>query len=208
MTPPRNRRIKMDGLKLLRSLASGSVPLVFLDPQYRGIMDKMAYGNEGARQKSRALLPQMTTSVIVDFVAEAARILRPSGYLMLWTDKFDLCSGERHDILSIVDLVTWDKERIGMGYRTRRRAEYLLIMQQEPRKARSTWSDHGIPDVWSEKVSRDGHPHKKPIGLQRRLIEAVTNPGEIVVDPAAGSYSVMEAAMGAGRNFIGCDVRG
>jgi len=37
----------MDGLKLLEKLETDSIPLVFFDPQYRTILDKQNYGNEG-----------------------------------------------------------------------------------------------------------------------------------------------------------------
>jgi site-specific DNA-methyltransferase (adenine-specific) len=44
--------------------------------------------------------------------------------------------------------------------------------------------------------------------LQERLIQAVTNPGDIVVDPAAGGYSVLKAARNTERRFLGCDLLG
>jgi len=49
----------MDGLTLLKSLENNSVSLVFFDPQYRGVLDKMNYGNEGERQIKRSKLIQM-----------------------------------------------------------------------------------------------------------------------------------------------------
>ena len=42
-----------DALTLLRSLPDPCTSLVFFDPQYRGVMDKLKYGNEGARQSGR-----------------------------------------------------------------------------------------------------------------------------------------------------------
>ena len=39
-----------DAVTLLRSLPAGCTPLVFFDPQHRGILDKLKFGNEGARQ--------------------------------------------------------------------------------------------------------------------------------------------------------------
>jgi len=42
--------------------------------------------------------------------------------------------------------------------------------------------------------------------LQKILIEAVTNPLDLVVDPAAGSYSVLEACLLSQRTFLGCDI--
>ena len=58
----------------------------------------------------------------------------------------------------------------------------------------------------AQKVDRKIHPHVKPIGLITRLIAAVTQPGDLVVDPAAGSFVVMRAAHQLGRDFIGCDL--
>jgi len=43
-----------DALQLLRGLTSGCTPLVFFDPQYRGVLDKLKFGNEGARQSVAA----------------------------------------------------------------------------------------------------------------------------------------------------------
>ena len=62
------------------------------------------------------------------------------------------------------------------------------------------------PNRWAEKVDRKIHPHIKPIGLIKRLIGSVTLPGDLVVDPAAGSFTVMRAAREIGRSFIGCDL--
>jgi site-specific DNA-methyltransferase (adenine-specific) len=95
-----------------------------------------------------------------------------------------------------------------MGKRSRRRGDYLLAYQKPPIKAGSTWKDHGIPSRWPEKVDRKLHPHVKPIGLIDRLIAATTEPEDLVVDPAAGSFVVMHAARKLGRNFIGCDLVG
>jgi site-specific DNA-methyltransferase (adenine-specific) len=46
------------------------------------------------------------------------------------------------------------------------------------------------------------------VELQARLIGALTNMGDIVIDPAAGSYSVLEACRRTNRQFLGCDIRG
>ena len=44
--------------------------------------------------------------------------------------------------------------------------------------------------------------------LQGKLIAAVSNPGDVVIDPAAGSFSVLEACQQQGRRFLGCDIEG
>ena len=206
-----NQRIKMDGLKLLGHLPSACIPVVFFDPQYRGVLDKLSYGNEGkTRGRARHALQQMPHDVIMQFIQSIDRCLVPSGHLFLWVDKFHLCTGVsswlRGTKLELVDMLVWNKQRMGMGYRTRRYGEYVVIVQKQPRRAKGVWSVHNIPDVWSESVVKRGHTHQKPVKLQSALIQAVSQPGHIVLDPAAGSFSVLEACKKTGRNFLGCDL--
>ena len=149
-----------DALELLRSLPSKCTPLVFFDPQHRGVLDRLKFGNEGERQRKRAELPAMTENYIDDVCRELARVLKPGGYLMRWVDTFCLCEAHHlriADALKPVDLVAWDNLRLGMGKRTRRRGDYLLVLQKPPTHAR-TWRDHGIPSRWAERVDRKVHP--------------------------------------------------
>jgi site-specific DNA-methyltransferase (adenine-specific) len=199
-----------DALMLLQSLPDGCTPLVWFDPQHRAVLDRLKFGNEGERQRGRAQLPAMTEAYIDAVCTEIARVLTPSGYLMHWVDTFRLVEGHHlripREVLTPVDLIAWDSLRPGMGKRSRRRGDYLLVLQKPPIKAGSTWRDHSIASRWAEKVDRKLHPHVKPIGLITRLIAAITQPGDLVVDPAAGSFVVMGAAYELGREFIGCDL--
>jgi len=79
------------------------------------------------------------------------------------------------------------------------------VLQKKPLAAKSTWRDHSIPSRWVEKADRRIHPHAKPIGLIERLIAAVTLPGDLVIDPAAGGFGVLHATFRLDREFIGCD---
>ena len=211
LTP--NTRLKMDGLDFLSMLPADTIPVAFFDPQYRGVLEKLSYGNEGKdRSKRRCALAQMSEAVISRFVRGIDRVLIPSGHLFLWVDKFHLCQGVRPWLdgtsLDIVDLVTWDKGTFGMGYRTRRRAEYCVVLQKLPRKAKGVWMIHNIPDVIREQVSQRTHPHAKPVNLQGELMAAVSNEDDYVIDPASGSFSVLDAALKRQRTFLGCDLNG
>ena len=209
---PRDTRVAMDGLDFLAQLPDACIAAAFFDPQYRGVLDKLGYGNEGVlRGQKRSALPQMTSDTIAEFIRAIHRVLGPSGHLFLWIDKFHLCSGIddwiENTTLEIVDLITWNKARIGMGYRTRRTAEYLIVLQKAPKRAKGIWTRHDIPDVWEEKAPTNA-VHPKPVTLQKALIEATTAPNDPVLDPAAGSFSVLKACQLAGRTFVGCDVNG
>ena len=201
----------VNGLDLLMYLNENSIATTFFDPQYRGVLDKLKYGNEGkSRGKARSELQQMDEDTIISFIKEINRVLKPSGHLFLWVDKFHLCQGIHNWIvdteLNLVDMIVWDKGKIGMGYRTRHKSEYLIVLQKSPVKAKGCWNDHSIPDVWIEKTVKV-HPHSKPIELQRKLIEATTHKGDMILDPAAGGYSVLKACKLADRDFIGCDIK-
>jgi len=211
----RNSRNRFDGLSLLRSIYDSEASAIFFDPQYRALLDKMSYGNEGeSRERKRVALPQMTDDIIDEFLGEIQRVLRPSGHLFFWVDKFTIGSG-RHvrylrpwRSLEIVDLIHWNKLRPGMGRRARCRSEYIIVVQKIPTRAKGIWNDHRIDDSWPEQSDRSVHPHAKPYQLTERLIRAVTKRGDLVVDPCAGGYSVLDACRASGREFMGCDLKG
>jgi site-specific DNA-methyltransferase (adenine-specific) len=210
-----NARQQMAGAALLRALPDRCAAAFVFDPQYRSILDKMGYGNEGKnRERKRAGLSAMNEFEIARFVEHAERILKPSGHLFLWVDKFMVGSGRHLGLfayapdLAIVDLICWNKLRNGMGRRARCRSEYLVVAQKKPTRAKGVWTDHRIDDCWPEMSDRSIHPHAKPRQLTERLIRAATKRGDLVVDPCAGSYGVLDACHATGRRFVGCDIVG
>jgi site-specific DNA-methyltransferase (adenine-specific) len=207
----RNAPQRMNGVELLSRLPDGIASLVFLDPQYRTGLDYLRFGNEGTRQIERHRLPQMTDDMVSFFLEEGGRIVKPSGYVMLWCDKFSIGTAThlkwlRRSGLRVVDLLTWYKMRIGMGKRLRASCEYLIVAQREPIVVGQTWGDKAIPDCWAEGKDHARHAHAKPHVLIERLIRCCTERGELVVDPCAGGYVVLEACRLTGREFIGCDL--
>jgi site-specific DNA-methyltransferase (adenine-specific) len=208
----RNERQQMDAVELLSRIPNDIAKVVVCDPQYRTGLDKLNFGNEGERQKARASLPQMTDDTIAFLVEESQRILTPSGHLLLWLDKFSIGSGQhlkymrRARSLQVVDVLVWDKMRIGMGRRLRCSTEFLVIIQKSPVIAKGVWTDHGIKDFWSEAGNSVRHPHAKPHVLIERIIRAITARGDLVVDPCAGGYGVLDACRASGREFVGGDL--
>lgn len=202
----------MNGIELLTALPDACATLIFLDPQYRAILDKQKYGNEGERQIKRVKLPQMSDDDIAFFVEEIERVLRPKGHLALWVDKFTIGEGHHHRwfrrtrSLRRVDLFHWDKTSFGMGARFRGQSEYAVLVQKAPFAAKGAFVDRGFPDTLPEAVDKSVHPHAKPIGITLRMIKALSKRGDLVVDPCAGSYGVLDACRISGRRFVGCDL--
>ncbi|MBA7804164.1 adenine-specific DNA-methyltransferase [Citrobacter freundii] len=52
----------------------------------------------------------------------------------------------------------------------------------------------------------ENHPTQKPQALLERIILASSNPGEIVLDPFAGSFTTGATAVALNRRFIGIEV--
>ena len=146
-----------DALTLLRSLPDGCTPLVFFDPQYRGVLDKLGYGNEGARQKGRFALPAMTGDYIDQCCRETARVLAPGGYLLRWSDTFHLCEADHlriADVLKCVDLIAWDNLRSGNGL-SHAAARRLFARAAEATAARQ---GHLARPRHSISLAREGRP--------------------------------------------------
>ena len=63
-----------------------------------------------------------------------------------------------------------------------------------------------IPNVKSNHVEKTIHPCQFPIGLVERLVVALTNTGDNVLDPYLGVGSSAIAALKNNRNAYGCDI--
>lgn len=50
------------------------------------------------------------------------------------------------------------------------------------------------------------HATQKPVKLLKRLIEIFTDPGDVVIDPCAGSGSTLRAAYETGRHSYGFEI--
>lgn len=50
------------------------------------------------------------------------------------------------------------------------------------------------------------HPTQKPLSIMKRLIELVTNPNDIILDPFMGSGSTCVAAAVLGRRYLGIEL--
>jgi len=62
-----------------------------------------------------------------------------------------------------------------------------------------------IPTLTNGMPEKTAHPTQKPLELVRRLVAAATRPGELVVDPFAGSGTTLVAAEALGRRWLGCE---
>ena len=70
-----------------------------------------------------------------------------------------------------------------------------------------------VTDVWDDvnKINpagneRLGYPTQKPLALLERIINASSNPGDVILDPFCGCGTAVHAAQKLGRQWMGIDV--
>jgi len=84
---------------------------------------------------------------------------------------------------------------------------------QRIRSTKTKEKSPGTPmgDVWEISViapvakERTGYPTQKPEALMRRIVRALSHPGDVVLDPYAGSGTTLVVAADEGRQAIGID---
>jgi site-specific DNA-methyltransferase (adenine-specific) len=90
------------------------------------------------------------------------------------------------------------------------------IVGGDGRRTRSSTTEEPSPgaplgDVWDIGIiapvakERTGYPTQKPEALLERLILALTHPGDLVLDPYAGSATTLAVAARLGRRAVGID---
>jgi site-specific DNA-methyltransferase (adenine-specific) len=67
-----------------------------------------------------------------------------------------------------------------------------------------SWDD--IRPINSQAQERLGYPTQKPVALLERILNASSNPGDVVLDPFCGCGTTVHAAEKLGRQWIGIDV--
>ena len=94
------------------------------------------------------------------------------------------------------------------------RGEIFWSKNGNPRRKVYLDQSAGVPvqDIWmdfrdahNQNIHITGYPTEKNIDLLKRIIEASSNPGDIVLDCFAGSGTTLAAADMLGRNWIGID---
>ena len=68
----------------------------------------------------------------------------------------------------------------------------------------TNWTD--IDRIRNTSGERLGYPTQKPVALLERIIQASSNPGDVVLDPFCGCGTTIDAAEKLGRDWIGIDV--
>lgn len=79
---------------------------------------------------------------------------------------------------------------------------YLDVGKGVPLQA--FWDD--VPALHAASAERLGYPTQKPVALLERIVNASSNPGDVVLDPFCGCGTTVHAAQKLDRQWIGIDV--
>ena len=83
-------------------------------------------------------------------------------------------------------------------------SQKLYLDQSKGTPVQDVWDD--IPSLSGSHAERLGYPTQKPLALLERIIQASSNPGDVVLDPFCGCGTTIEAAQKLGRRWIGIDI--
>jgi len=216
---------KRDCLDWLSELPSDTAGAVITDPPYCSGGSSRAeiqrppsekYLNQGQQKTYEdfagdALDGRSFYRWSVEWMREALRVTKPSGYLLVFADWRQL--GTLTDAVQAAGWLwrginVWDKTESSRaphkGY-FRHQAEYIVwATKGKCRKATHAGPFPGVIRCYQHH-SQKFHATGKPLELLERLVQCV-DPGELILDPFAGSASTLLAARATGRPASGCEI--
>lgn len=205
-----------DAVEVLHGLTDLAVAAVVTDPPYasgaRTEATKSSSGSmvRGLRWASKPIEnDQMTTTGFVWLIREVCYAVRPllidGGSLLAfidWRQWPNLVGAIESTNMRVNGMVVWDKQSYGLGNGFR--AQHELVCH----------ASKGVPRVVSKatgnvlsakRVENDDHPSPKPVALMERLLDVVSAPGDLVIDPFMGGGSTILAARNGGRRVVGIE---
>jgi site-specific DNA-methyltransferase (adenine-specific) len=220
---PVGRVVVSDAFDLLRTLAPESVDLVLTDPPYESLQIHRARGT--TTRLTTNWFVTIPNERLPELFREVYRVLRPDRHFFLFSDEVTadvikqqqgiggprLPNGARRcssgftywkEIIWAKTTLDGARIRGGTGYHFRAACERVLFFE----KGKRALNDLGIPDVLMAPRAGVPGPAVKPGAVVRTLILQSTQPGELVVDPFAGSGVVGVESRAHGRRFLLGDI--
>lgn len=188
-----------DSLQLVQQLAPRSVDLICSDPPYGG--------NEIGGIKAPPIANNTTPLPGLLAIQRSLAALKFNRFCILFLNQqhqpfYDLFF-RRYTNLRVRGYVVWDKNRIGLGYGVRTRHELIGVYE----KGRPFYHQQAVPSVIQcSRADTSDHPNAKPLALMHYLIGKFSSPGDLVLDPFAGSGTTLLAAKITKRRYIGMEL--
>lgn len=190
-----------DALDWLAGKSSGVATLVVFDPPY-AVGTPVRGKEDGAAGSVFGPLSFMSKTL-----THTARVLKPGGVCMIfadWRRMADLAYIATTVGLRASTCVAWTRKRPGTGGMFRSAWDPILLVSR------------GVPDAIDRAAIRNvieadyptkrKHPYEKPPEPFRHTMERICRPGDLVLDPFAGSGVSGRVAAELGLRWEGCDI--
>ena len=194
-----------DCFDFLPSLPDASVDLIITDPPY-STPTATSFGRTLVKNVGDFSIQETYIKMLK---VEFERILKPAAPVFMFCDDSYYPSIFRafynwHS----VQMLVWDKGKIGMGSPFRKRHELIVYANRSVLDYNRTDGITHYPTVLCYKPVGQSRIHsaQKPVELVRDLILGFSQPGDVVADFFMGSGTTAEAALLTGRNFIGSEI--
>lgn len=102
----------------------------------------------------------------------------------------------------IRQLIVYDREKAAAAIK-KGNYDNVVYVDGQGSPMRNWWH---IPHLNSQAKERTGYPTQKPLALLKRIIEASTDEGDVVLDPFCGCGTAVVAAHQLKRKFVGVDI--
>jgi site-specific DNA-methyltransferase (adenine-specific) len=83
---------------------------------------------------------------------------------------------------------------------------WVLRPQEDERLFSAVDDTWYVPRICGTFKERGGHPCQMPLALLERIIRVSSSPGDLVLDPFAGSGTTLAAAKKLGRDYLGIEL--
>jgi len=197
-----------DSIEVLQTLPSSHVDAVVTDAPY--MIGAISTGDSSS--KAGSWVDLMNASFWYrEWMGECWRVLKPGGYMVIfmnWRSLPMFMKAAADKKIQTTSLAVWDKEWIGPAGPSQLRGRYEMILFCGKEGARI--DNRSQPDVFRHKwmagnMGQSGHPAQKPVPLLREILELVTKPDALILDPFTGSGTTGIAAVQSGRRFLGIE---
>lgn len=190
-----------DCIEGLKRIPDGSVDVVLTDPPYLYL-------------KNQKLERQFDEQA---FFGHVKRILKKDGFIVMFGrgTSFYRWNTILADIgFQFKEEIIWDKSYCTSPLMAISRVHETVSIHTKGRGDRAANAMQSIHVGFNEKdiikQTRDHysaiHPTQKPVRLLERLLNLVSKPGAVVVDPFMGSGSTAIACLNGGRHFMGWEI--
>lgn len=222
-----------DSLELMAKIRPESVDCIWTDPPYflsndgaTNVGGRRVSVNKGSWDVSQGI--EEDHAFNLRWLAACWRVLRPAGTIWVTGTLHVYLSvgmAMRQLGFRILNDIVWEKPNPPPNLGARcftHSTEVLLWATKAPTRSKQRYTfnyaemkaENGgrqMKSVWrfpaagraEKRLGR--HPTQKPVALIDRCIRASTNPGDVVLDPFAGTAATGVAALMNGRHFLGIE---